>query len=93
MLSQPHADKLCHLPLKLKRTPGCVIQIQQRTAEMLGKPVTKFSAKGGFEQSMCFRRTGIKSSCKAEKLYTLEMAVEQRTFRQAKVDRHRNRHI
>lgn len=93
MLSQPHADKLCHLPLKLKRTSGYVIQIQQRTAEMLGKPLTKLSAKGGFEQNTCFRRTGIKSRCKAEKLYTLEMAAGQRTFRQAKVDRHRNRLI
>lgn len=64
MLSQPRAVKLCHLPLKLKGTlcNGCVIQIQQRTAEVLGKPLTKLSAKGGFKENMCFRRTGIKSS-------------------------------
>lgn len=53
---------------------------------MLGKPLTKLSAKGGFEQTMCFRRTGVKSSYKAE-LYALEMAVGQRTFRQAKLDK------
>lgn len=66
---------------------SCVIQTQERKAELLGKPLTKLSAKGGFEQNICFRRTGIKSSHKAEKLYTLEMAVGQRTFWQAEVER------
>lgn len=70
-----------------ERKTGYVIQIQKRRAEMLGRPLTKLSAKRGFEQTVCFRRTGIKSSYKAEKLYALEMAAGQRTFRQAKLDR------
>lgn len=47
---------------------------------MLGKPLTKLSAKGGFEQNTCFRRTDIKSNYKAQTLKTLEMMVGQRTL-------------
>lgn len=85
MWSQPHAVKLCHLLLKLKRTHGSVswflpFKYNKRTAEMLGKPLTKLSAKGGFEQNTCYRRTGIKSNYKAQTLKTLEMVVGQRTL-------------
>lgn len=37
---------------------------------MLGKPLTKETAKGGFEQNICFRRTGVKSNYKAQRLKT-----------------------
>lgn len=81
MLSQPHAVKLCHLPLKVKGTHGCNSNTTKNSWNV-GKPLTKLSAKGGFEQNTCFRRTGIKSSYKVKKL--LEIAGK---FWQAKVDR------